>query len=64
MTKALTKTRLRQLSQKYYGRAGNTLYGDGIMFKEAGMGREAQIAKEIHDLSYRLATLLEERAEK
>lgn len=59
----ITKSRLEQLSRKYLGRAGNTKFADGTMFHAAGMEREAALADQIHDLSYKLGRALEERME-
>lgn len=60
----LANAKILQLSRKYFSRAGNAQFIDGIMFRAAGMDCEADLAKQIHDLSYRLATALEKRATK
>lgn len=60
----MNRSKLNSLARKYFLRAGNALFVDGALFKAAGMNREAELAKQIHDLQHKLATMLEERAAK
>lgn len=62
--KEMPRSRVRQLGQKYLGHASKALFMDGAAFKEQGWEREYQLAKEIHDLSYKLGKALEERSGK
>jgi hypothetical protein len=58
----LAKGALLAMSRKYFGHAGAAQFVDAPKLRAAGMDREADLCKQIHDLSYKLASALEDRA--